>query len=163
PAGERCRAARRRRRCRTWLALLRRLLRRLPARNRSLLRPRHGELARGRVLGDRRAGADVGALGDAHRRDQRRIRADEAAVLDHRFALVHAIVVAGDRARANVHAGADFRVADVGEMVHLRAFANTARLHLAEVADVDFFVEARARAQPRVGPDDAARADLGVV
>ena len=78
--------------------------RRLPARDRHLLRARDGELAGGRVLGDGRAGADVGAARDAHRRDQRRVGADEAVVLDHRAVLVRAVVVAGDGAGADVDA-----------------------------------------------------------
>src|SRR5690349_5702074 len=80
------------------------LLLRLPARQRHLLRARHGELAGGRVLADRGTRADVGALRDPHRRDQRRVRADEALVLDHRAVLRGAVVVAGDGARADVHA-----------------------------------------------------------
>ena len=41
-------------------------------------------------------------------------------VADHRPVLVRAVVVGGDRAGAEVHAGAHRRVADVGEVVGLR-------------------------------------------
>ena len=40
------------------------------------------------VLRNRRAGADVGALADADRRNQLRVAADEGAVLDDRLVLL---------------------------------------------------------------------------
>ena len=73
------------------------------------------------VFRDRRAGADVGALADSHRRNQLRIAADERAVLDDRLVLVLAVVVADDRARPDVDVGADRGVAEIGQMVGLRA------------------------------------------
>src|SRR5262245_35872442 len=132
----------------------------LPARDRHLARARHGELPGGRVLADGGSRADIGAARDAHRRDQRRVRADEALVLDHGAVLRYAVVVAGDRSRADVDARAHLGVADVGEMVGLGAGADTARLDLDEVADVHVLGEARAGAQPRIGTDAAVRADL---
>src|SRR3990172_4624680 len=67
--------------------------RRLPGRKRHLLRARHGELPRRRVLADGGARTDVGAPRDPHRRDQRSVRADEAVVFDHRAVLLRAVVV----------------------------------------------------------------------
>src|SRR6185369_4652384 len=138
-------------------------LRWLPRRHRHLPGTRHGELVRRRVLADRRAGADVGAARDAHRGDQRGVGADEAVVLDDGAALGGAVVVAGDGAGTDVHLGADVGIADVAEMVRLRAPADAARLHLDEVADVHLVAEAVARAQARKGAEAAARADLGVL
>ena len=77
--------------------------------------------------------------------------------------LFGAVVVAGDGAGADVDVGADLGVADIGEVVGLRALADAARLDLDEVADVHLVGEARAGPQPRVRAEQAARADLGVV
>ena len=63
-----------------------------------LLAARDRQRAGGHVLGDRRAGGDVGACADRHRRDQLRVAADERAVLDDGRMLLHAVVVAGNRA-----------------------------------------------------------------
>src|SRR5258708_35889870 len=112
------------------------LLRWLPGRDRHLLRAREGELPGRRVLVDRRARADVRAPRDAHGRDQGRIRADEALVLDHRAVLGDAVVVAGDGSGADIHARADLRIADIGEVVRLRARADAARLHPHAIAGV---------------------------
>ena len=81
---------------------------------------RDARAPRGHVLRDRRPGGDVGARADADRRDQLRIAADEGAVVDDRRVLRRAVVVAGDRAGADVHLRADRRVAEVGEVVGLR-------------------------------------------
>ena len=69
------------------------------------------------------------------------------AVFDHGRVLVHAVVVAGDRARADVDAFADLRVAQIGEMVRLRTFAQLRFLGLDEVADVRAFSDFAAGAQ----------------
>src|SRR6185503_12550023 len=136
------------------------LPRRLPAGQRHLLGARHRQLPGRRVLADGRAGADVRAARDAHRRDQRRVRADEAFVLDHGAVLLGAVVVAGDGAGADVDARADLGVADVGEVVGLRARTEAARLDLDEVADVHLLGQARARPQAGVRADPAVRPDF---
>src|SRR5687767_12021554 len=84
-------------------------------------------------------------------------------VLDHGAVLVGAVVVAGDGAGADVDVASHRGIADVGEVVGLGAGADVGLLHLDEVADVDFLLEARARAQPRVGADAAILADAGRV
>ena len=65
--------------------------------------------------------ATYAPLADAHGRDELRVAADEHAVLDHRLMLLHAVVVARDRAGADVDVLADGRVAEVREMVGLRS------------------------------------------
>src|SRR5882672_1943773 len=123
------------------------LLRRFPGRDRHLAAARQRELSRRRVLGDRRARADIGAARDAHRGDQGRIGADEAVVLDYRAVLGDAVVIAGDGAGADVDALAELRVANVAQVVRLRLWAEAARLHLDEVADMHLLREARPRPQ----------------
>ena len=54
------------------------------------------------VLRDHRAGADVGAIADAHGRDQCSVAADEDASADGGGILVQAVVIAGDGAGADV-------------------------------------------------------------
>ena len=58
----------------------------------------------GNIFGDDRTGADVGAIADANRRDQGAIAADEDAAADRGRVLVHAVVIAGDGAGADVGA-----------------------------------------------------------
>src|ERR1700727_6647 len=99
------------------------LRRPLPAMKGLLPATCHGEFAIRRVTGDHRASADGGLCTDAHRRDQRTVGADEPAIPDVRNDLVDAVVVAGDRAGADVHATADLAVPEVAEMVGLAAFA----------------------------------------
>ena len=49
-------------------------------------------------------GADDRALADADRRDQRGVGADEGARADHRPIFAEPVVIAGDRAGADVRA-----------------------------------------------------------
>src|SRR5438309_3390176 len=114
-----------------------------------------GEGARRDVPGDRGAGADVGALADREGRHQARVRADKRAVPDAGLVLGDAVVVAGDRPGADVHRLADGRVADVGEMRHLRPPADRRFLQLDEVADLGV------RPHVREGPQVAERSEDG--
>src|SRR4051795_11010878 len=73
-----------------------------PAFDVALLAGADRERAGRHVLADRRAGADVGVLPHGDRRDELRVAADERAVLDRRGLLADTVVVAGDRAGADV-------------------------------------------------------------
>ena len=68
-------------------------------------------------------------------------RADLGAVLGA------AVVVGGDRARADVGAGSDLRIAHVGEVRHLGALAHVGVLHLHERPDVGAGRDLGTRAQ----------------
>ena len=59
-----------------------------------------------------------------------------------------AVVVAGDRARADVDVLTDRGIADVAQVVDLRAAADAAVLDLDEVADLDALGELRAGSEP---------------
>ena len=72
------------------------------------------------------------------------------------------VVVAEDRARADVHALADQAVADVGEVVHLRALAHDRLLGLAEVPDLGVFGEVAAGPEMREGSDVRAGSDVAL-
>src|SRR5262245_3067859 len=137
--------------------------RRFPRRNGNLPRPRHGQLARGRVLVDGRARADVRAARNAHRCDQGRVRADEAFVFDDRTVLRRSVVVASDGTGADVDARANLAVAEIAEVVRLRPCAQAARFYLDEVADVYLLGELRAGPQPCVRPEAAALADARIL
>src|SRR3990167_542934 len=127
----------------------------LPDRNAVLAAPRNGELALGRIMGNHRAGADGRFAADRYRRHQRGIGTDEGPVANDGGGLVHAIVVAGDGAGADVHAGTDLRIAQVAEVVRFRALAEAGLLGFDEVADMHAFGEFRAGAQSRIGTDRA--------
>src|SRR5580704_11839107 len=71
------------------------------------------------LFGDATCGRDVGAAANRYWRHQRRIAADEHAILDDRSVFVDTVVVAGDGARADVHAFTDFRVSQVAEVIRL--------------------------------------------
>src|ERR671935_125218 len=114
------------------------LLRRLPSGDGNLPRARHRELPGRRVLVDGGAGADIRALRHAYRRNQRRVGADEAVVLDDRTVLRRPVVVAGDGAGADVDARAELGVADVRKMVRLGRATQSAGFDFDEIADVHF-------------------------
>src|SRR3546814_3226593 len=99
----------------------------------------------------------VGA--DPDRRDERAVRSDEGALADLGPIFEIAVVIAGDRTRADIRGGADGDIAQIGQMVRLRALADHRILGLDEIADLCLFAEYRARTQPREGTDIAPRAE----
>src|SRR5215472_18439001 len=88
-------------------------LRTLPAASGSLRLLIQHQGFRRHVFPHGRAGADCGTMADRHRRNELRVGADVHVVLDHRAMLVRAVVVAGDRARTDVHVASDSGVTDV--------------------------------------------------
>ena len=60
--------------------------------------------------------------------------------------LLNAVIVAGDRAGADIGAGADARVADIGQVVDLGARLDRGLLDLAEIADLGLVAADRRRA-----------------
>ena len=114
---------------------------------------------RGTSLRHGRARADIRVAPDGDRRDELAIRADERARLDRRLVLADAVVVARDRARADVRLLADRRVAEVREVVGLRARHQVRLLGLDEVAEACVLVDPRARPAVRERPDLRALAD----
>src|SRR5437773_240984 len=137
----------------------------LPVRNRHLLHPGEGQLPRGGVLGERGSRAEGRAPAHPHRRDELGARAYENVVLDDGAVLVRSVVVAHDRAGADVDVSAHLAVADVAEVIRLGTRAYATRLHLHEVADVHSLGDARARAgaDTRVRADAAVRADVRIL
>ena len=124
----------------------------------------------GHIVGDRRAGGHIGALADRDRRDELRVAANEGAVADDGLVLLLAVVVAGDRAGADVDVLADRRVSQIREVARFRLAAERGLFQLDEVADVGLALddaaraEMRERAEHRVGlhrriGDDAVIAD----
>src|ERR1043166_8361061 len=108
------------------------------------------------VLGDRGTGADVGLFPDAPRDNQLRVAADEGAVLDDGGILLPPVVVAGDRARPDVHLGPDRRVAEVGEVIGFRPGPHRRLLQLHEIADLCPFAHHAFGAQMRERTDRCA-------
>src|SRR5690349_4560638 len=149
--------------CRRWRSsgFLLLLARPLPGRVVLLLLGAAHRKAAGRhVAGDGRAGRDGGAAAHGHRRDELRVGTDEDAVLEHGAVLRGAIVVAEDRAGADVDVRAHGAVAEIGQVIGLAALADRGLLDLDEVADVHGVVEHGVRAHARERPDDAVAAGL---
>src|SRR6266480_6746788 len=88
-----------------------------PARLFRLLGAGYRERILGDCFRDDTARADIGAVLDLHRRHQRGVRSDENAGADIGVVFVEAVVIAGNRARPNVRAGAHPRIAEIGEMI----------------------------------------------
>src|SRR5216683_3102303 len=129
----------------------------------ALLPRAHRKGPRRNVFAHGRAGAHVRALVHGHGGDELGVRPDERAVLDDRHVLLLAVVVASDRARADVHALADHRVAQVGEVVRFAALSQHRLLQLHEVADVRLFGNLRTGPQTCKGPHDRPLAEPGAV
>src|SRR5690606_23078926 len=89
-----------------------------------LPRAAEGEPVVGDVLGDDAAGRDIGAHADTTRRHQRKVRADAGSRADLRPMLGKAVIIAGDRAGADNGLRTDRGVADIGQVVDLRAGAD---------------------------------------
>src|ERR1035437_3755237 len=104
----------------------------------------------GNVFRNARSRADIGALSDSNGSHQRGIASNERAVFNRRAVLIHAIIIAGDGARPDVHAFPNLGVAKIGEVVGLRAFAQPRLLGLHKVADVRAFANVAAGPQMRV-------------
>src|SRR3990170_1621453 len=127
-----------------------------------LLRPGEGEGEGGDILRDRGPRADQGPLPDRHRGDELGVAADEDPVPDHGPVLGEPVVVAGDRPGADVRLPADRRVADVGEVVRLRALPEPALLHLHEIDDPDILADVGLRPQVREGTEHRSLPDAGI-
>src|SRR3569623_2075154 len=110
-------------------------------------------------LAGRRVFADGGACAHRDGREQLRVGADEDVVFDDGLEFIGAVVIAGDGAGADIDAPAYRRVADVTQMIHLRARTDRRFLHLDEIADVHVVGEHRAGPDARERPDARARAD----
>src|SRR5712664_1809377 len=108
------------------------------------------------VFSNCRTCGDVCAVPDAHGRHQRGVAADEDFVPDRRWMLVEAVVIAGDRARADVALGSDLRVAQVREVHGLRAFADDAFLEFHKIADAHTGFQVTVLPQSREWADDDA-------
>src|SRR5947208_529475 len=100
------------------------------ARHDPLLGPLDGQRTRRHVLRDHRARSRPGALPDAYGRHQHRIGADVHLVPDHGPMFVEAVVVHGDRGRADVRVAPDQGVPDVGEVGDLAALPEPGGLDL---------------------------------
>src|SRR3546814_4889036 len=73
---------------------------------------------------------------DPDRRDERAVRPDEGALADLGPIFEIAIIIAGDRARADIRVRADGDVAQIGEMVRLGPRAEHRLLRLDKIADL---------------------------
>ena len=89
-----------------------------------------------------------GHLTDRQRRDQRTVRTDEGALADLGFIFEIAVIIAGDRACAEVRVGTHGDVAEIGQVADLHAGVEHAVLDLDEVADMGAGTDVGAGPQP---------------
>src|SRR3546814_13193928 len=113
------------------------------------------------VAGHRAAGADDRVAADPHRRDQRAVRSDEGVLADFGAIFEIAVIIAGDRARADIGPRTDADVAQIGQVVGLGALADLGLLGLDEIADLRLLAQDVARPKTRIGPAPAPRAQHG--
>src|SRR3546814_8484358 len=73
--------------------------------------------------------------------------------LNLRLIFEEAVIVAGDRARADIGARTHFGIADIGQVVGFRARTQHCFLHLHEIADLRPLPHFRTRAETRVRAD----------
>ena len=85
----------------------------LPTRNCYLLDAAKCQLSCRRIPGYGRSGGHGSIFTDCHRRHQLTIGTDKGSVADYGFIFIDAIVVAGNRAGANIHVAADLAIADI--------------------------------------------------
>ena len=106
---------------------------------------------------------ELGACADLHRCDQSAVRADEEISADFGPVFGDAVIVAGDGSSADIGAGADAGVPDIGEMVGLFGLADLGLFDLDEIADMGVLAEMGAGSQPRKRADDGAFANLRAI
>lgn len=91
----------------------------------------------GNILGDGAAGSGICAVADLDRSDKVGVAADEAIVADGGAELVLAVIIAGDRAAAEVAVLANIAVADVGQVADRVAACEVGVLGLDVCAQMD--------------------------
>src|SRR6266540_6176277 len=111
-----------------------------------------GECAGRNVLGNRGSSADVSALPDFDRRDDRCIASDEGAILDDRRAFDAAIVVACDGAGADIDVGTDGGITKIRQMIGFAPRAKRRFLQLDEIPDMGVRTDVGTRSQVRERP-----------
>src|SRR5260370_15502444 len=127
-----------------------------PARFVDLAAAGNSQSMRRHVFRNGRTCGDIRAVPDAHRRDEGCIAADKNFVPDRRRILMEAIIIAGNRARADVALRSDFRVAQVREVHGFGAFADGAIFKFNEITDSRAGLQVIVRAKPRKGTNDDA-------
>ena len=75
-------------------------------------------------------------MSDLHRSDESRVAAYKNSIFDDSLVLAYSIVIANDGARANIYAGADFRISQVGEVIGFRARTHRGLFQLHEISDL---------------------------
>src|ERR1700722_3297192 len=105
----------------------------------------------GNPVRDHASRPDVAALSNLNRRHQRRVAADKSPVADGCPMLLLAVVIAGDRARANVDALANLRITEVSKVLALRPISEMGLLQLDEIPDARIMSHMRIHPQAREG------------
>ena len=134
-------------------ALFFRFFRTRPAFYGYLFGARHDQFAGFAVLGNHAARAGGGLVAHGDGRHQRGVRADAHFVADNGTVLVHAVIIAGNRACADIGVRADGRITDIRQMVRFAAAPDGAVFHFHEIADVHVVRQFGIRAQARIRAD----------
>src|SRR5204863_1093713 len=114
------------------------------------------------VVGDHRAGSGPRPISDRHGRDEHSVAGRADVTPDGGALLPGPIVVGGDVACTDIGAGANLRVADVGEMGDLGILAERGVLDLDERPGLGAGADVGPRPQVAERADRGSRADSGV-
>src|SRR3546814_17396727 len=102
--------------------------------------------------------SDLRARTDRNRRHQRAVRSDEGPLADARTIFEETVVIAGNRARTNIRARPHIGIAEIGQMVRLRARPHHRLLHLDAIAHPGPLAPTPPRtAEPRSGKECVRR------
>ena len=102
------------------------------------------------------AAACHGPIADCDWCYQHRVGPDENVSANVCMMLHHTVIVAGDRARADVAAFPDRGVADVGQVIYFSTFRDGGVFHFDKIADAHVFGQFRTGAQTGIGADDTS-------
>ena len=108
-----------------------------PAFNISLSATCHRQSMRRDILSHRTARSNKCMIANLHRSNKIRIAANENIVANLRLMLQFPVIIAGDRAAADIDPLADLRIADITEMRYLAALTDAAFFDLNKMSGLD--------------------------
>src|SRR5687767_5408388 len=113
----------------------------------------------GNVVTNRGCSGDIDIITQSDGRDQRRIATDLNAIADFAFIFLKSIIVAGDRASADIAIAAYRHITEISKMISLGAIAEPGFFSFHEIADMNVAAQVRAGTQMGKRANDCAVSD----